>query len=63
MEEKSKMCEFYCPNMVLPHTYKWNPNPYVGDVQIMAFASWLRHEELREKELKRYNKGELHSPL
>jgi hypothetical protein len=35
--------------MVLSHPYRWNPNPYVGDVQIMAFASWLRHEEIREK--------------
>jgi hypothetical protein len=49
--------------MVLPHPYKWNPNPYVGDVQIMALAYWLRHEELREAELKKYKEDEIQSPL
>jgi hypothetical protein len=48
MEEKERMCEFYLHNIILPHPYKWNPNPYVGDVQIMALAYWLRHEEMRE---------------
>jgi len=27
MEEKYSMCEFYLHNLVLPHPYKWNPNP------------------------------------
>jgi hypothetical protein len=38
MEEMDRMCEFNLHNIILPHPYYWNPNPYVGDVQIMAFA-------------------------
>jgi hypothetical protein len=44
MEEKEIMCEFYFHSMVIPHPYNWNPNPCIGEVQIMDFASWLRHE-------------------
>lgn len=29
----------------------------------MAFASWLRHEEIKSVEIKRYKEEELHSPL
>jgi hypothetical protein len=47
----------------LPHPYKWSPNPYVGDVQLMALASWLRHEDLREAEMKKYREEEFHTPL
>jgi hypothetical protein len=47
IEEKSQLCEFYLHNLVLPHPYNWISNPYVGDVQLMAFDSWLRHEEMR----------------
>jgi len=32
MEEKERICEFYLHNIIHPHPYKWNPNPYVGDV-------------------------------
>jgi hypothetical protein len=32
-------------------------------VKIMAFSSWLRHEELREIEIKRYKEEEIHIPL
>jgi hypothetical protein len=53
MEEKSKLCEFYLHNLVLPHPYNWNPNPYVGDVQLMAFSSWLRHEEMRARRIQK----------
>jgi hypothetical protein len=49
MEEKERMCDFYLHNIILPHPYKWNPNPYVGDVHMMTFASWLRHKDMREE--------------
>jgi hypothetical protein len=61
--KRARMCEFYLHNIILPHPYKWNPNPYVGDVQMMAFASWLRHEEMREEELKKYKEDEFQTPL
>lgn len=35
---------------------------YVGDVQFMALASWLRHEEMRAGELKRQLEEELTTP-
>jgi hypothetical protein len=63
MEDKSRMCELYLHNIFLPDPYKWNSNPYVWDVQIMDFASWLRHEELRAVEMNKYKEDELHGPL
>jgi hypothetical protein len=63
MEERARLCEFYLHNLILPHPYNWNPNPYVGDVQLMAFASWLRHEEMRAEEFKKYKEEELQTPL
>jgi hypothetical protein len=51
IEEKDRLCEFYLHNLVFFHPYKWIPNPYVGDVKIMDFSSWLRHEELKEVEI------------
>jgi hypothetical protein len=63
IEEKSMTCEFYLHNLSLSHPYNWNQNPYVGDVQIMDFASWLRYEEIRLNEMKRYKEEELHNSL
>jgi hypothetical protein len=63
IEERVKLCEFYLHNLILPHPYNWNPNPYVWDVQLMFFASWLRHEYMREEEFKKYKEEELQTPL
>jgi len=63
MEERYKLCEFYLHNLIFPHPYNWNHNPYVGDVQLMAFASWLRHEEMRAEELNKYKEEESKTPL
>jgi hypothetical protein len=63
MEEKERMCEFYLHNIILPHPYKWNLSPYVRVVQMMAFMSWLIHEEMRAKELKTYKENEFQKPL
>jgi len=30
----------------------WDPNAKVGDLQLMAMASWMNHEELRTTEIK-----------
>jgi len=62
-EERVSICEFYLHNFTLPHPYKWSPNPYVWDVQLMVLASWLRHEDLRETEMKKYREEEFHTPL
>jgi len=52
------MCEFYLHSLILPHPYSWNPNPYLVDVYMMAFASWPRPEEMREEEFKKYKEEE-----
>lgn len=31
----------------------WDPNPKLGDLQLMALASWMSHEEFRAKKVKR----------
>jgi hypothetical protein len=63
MEERDKLCEFYLHNLIFSHPYNWIPNPYVGYVQLMAFASWLRHEETRAGEFKKYKEEEQKIPL
>jgi hypothetical protein len=63
MEERARLCEFYLHNLILPHPYNWNLNPYVGYVQLMTFASCLRHEEIRAEELNKYKQDEHKTPL
>lgn len=52
-EDKAKMAEFYLHNMALTDLNVWDPNSRLGDLQIMAMALWMNHEELRETEVKR----------
>lgn len=46
-EDKAKIAEFYLHNMFLIDMNVWDPNATLGDLQLMAMASWMRHEELR----------------
>ena len=46
-EDKAKMAEFYLHNMALTDLNMWDPNSMPGDLQLMAMASWMNHEELR----------------
>ena len=50
-EEKAKLSEFYLHNLALSNMNSWDPNTVVGDVQLMAMASWLNHEEKRVAEV------------
>ena len=45
--DKAKLAEFYLHNLVLPNVTAWDPNTVLGDMQLMAFASWLNHEDKR----------------
>jgi hypothetical protein len=63
MEEIARLCEFYLHNLISQHPYNCNPNTYVGDVQLMPFASSIRNEEMREKEIKKYEEEELQTPF
>jgi len=44
-EDKAKLAEFYLHNMDLTDMNLWDPNAVLGDLQLMAMASWMRHEE------------------
>lgn len=41
----------------------WDPNVELGDVQLMAMASWLNHEEKRVAEIGNIINRELSEPL
>ena len=51
-EDKAKMVEFYLHNMALIDMNMWESNARLGDMQRMAMASWMNHEELRVVEIK-----------
>ena len=48
------MAEFYLHNMALIDMNNWDPNAELGDLQLMALASWLNHEKSRAAEMKEY---------
>ena len=41
------MAKFYLHNMALTDMNVWDPNVRLGDLQLMAMASLMNHEELR----------------
>lgn len=47
------MAKFYLHNMALTNMNVWDPNGKLGDLQLMALASWMNHEESRATEMKR----------
>jgi hypothetical protein len=62
-EDKAKLAEFYLHNLALPNVVSWDPNTALGDMQLMAFASWLNHEDKRAAEAKAVMNRELNEPL
>ena len=53
LEDKVKMAEFYLHNMALTDMNVWDPNARLGDMQLMAMASWMNCEELRTSKIRR----------
>ena len=51
MVDQEKMAEFYVHKFVLKNLDIWDPNPTMGDMQLMALASWMANEDTREKEI------------
>lgn len=47
MVNKEKMAEFYMHNLVLTYLNIWDPNPRMGDMKLMALASWMFNEETK----------------
>ena len=62
-EDKAKLAEFYLHNLALPNEVSWDPNIALGDMQLMAFASWLNHEDQRATEEKSVMNREVSEPL
>ena len=62
-EDKEKMAELYLHNMALTDMNVWDPNARLGDLQLMAIASWMNHEELRAAEIRRLMIKEQNEPL
>ena len=63
LEDKENMAEFYLHNMALTYMNVWDPNTRLGDLQLMAMASWMNHEELRAAEIRRLMIKEQNEPL
>ena len=51
-EDRAKLSEFYLHNFALPDMNAWDPNTVIGDVQLMAMAFWMSHEEERAAEVR-----------
>lgn len=62
-KDKAKLAEFYLHNLALPNMNLWDPNAALGDLQLMAMASWLSHEEKRVVEIQKIMTKELSEPL
>ena len=58
-----KMFEFYLHNLAFTDLNVWDPNSKLGDLQLMALASWMNHEEARATEMKKVMKIEDKKPL
>ena len=50
-EDRTKLAEFYLHNFTLPDMNAWDPNMVLGDVQLMAMASWMSHDDKRAAEV------------
>jgi len=62
-EDREKMSEFYLHNLALIDLNVWDPNLKLGDLQLMALASWMNHEEVRAIEMKKVMEIEETKPL
>ena len=57
------MSKFNLHNMTLMDMNVWDPNAELGDLQLMALASWMNHEESRAAEMKKISAREKIEPL
>ena len=57
------MSKFYFHNMALTDMNVWDSNAKLGDLQLMALASWMNHEEARVAEMKKVLAREQTKPL
>jgi hypothetical protein len=57
------MCELYMHNYLLRDDKKFNPVPYVGDVQLRAFLSYTINQVKWKKALDSFEENQVHIPL
>lgn len=57
------MAEFYLHNMALTDMNVWEPNAKLEDLQLMALASWMNHDDSRATEMKKILVREKTEPL
>lgn len=62
-KDKAKTTEFYLHNMALTNMNLWDPNARLGDLQLIAMASWMNHEDKRAIEIKKLMAKEQNEPL
>ena len=63
LEDRAKMSEFYLHNTTLTNMNVWDRNANLGDLQLMALASWMDHEEARAAKMKKILAREQTEPL
>lgn len=63
MKDRKKISELYLHNLALTYLKLWDLNPKLGDLQLMALASWMNHEEARATKMKRVLAKEEEKPL
>jgi len=63
MEDRARKVEFYMHNLILTDVKLYDPNYRMVDVQLMALASWMTHEEARVEETKRAMSREIDETL
>lgn len=57
------MSKFYLHNLALIDLNVWDPNLKLGDLELMALASWMNHEEARAIGMKKVMAREEIKPL
>ena len=45
LEDRAKMYKLYLHNLAFTDLNVWDSNAKLGDLQLMALASWMNHEE------------------
>jgi len=63
MEERGKQAEFYMQNLLLTYLNFWDPSSRLGDMKLMALASWLTREKIRDEEVRKLMENEEKDPL
>lgn len=63
LKDREKIYEFYLHNLALTDLNVWDSNSKLGDLKLMALASWMIHEEERATEMKKVMAKEEIEPL